>query len=96
MQRTSNDQEAPLVAALLANEVSPAGDQAAAAAAGAGAHCPVLSPSHSRSSLERSTLHTSHAWEVLHEVVLPVAILVLGVGFSVAALWVAVLAVLPS
>jgi hypothetical protein len=33
---------------------------------------------------------SSSGWEVLQEVVLPVFILLLGVGFSIAALWVAV------
>lgn len=34
------------------------------------------------------------SWELVHEVVLPVAILLIGVGFSVAALYVAVLPML--
>lgn len=68
------DQEAQLAAGLLAHEAAPAGDAADPAGV------PALSP----------RMPPSSAWEVLQEVVLPVFILLLGVGFSIAALWVAV------
>lgn len=70
------DQEAQLAAGLLAHEAAPVGDAAGFDPAGV----PALSP----------RMPPSSAWEVLQEVVLPVFILLLGVGFSIAALWVAV------
>lgn len=81
-QALLQDDEAQLTAGLLAH----AGDGAAAAA-------PTLSP-RMRSSIEGGLLVMGHSpiWEVLQEVVLPVAILLLGVGFSIAALWVSVAA----
>lgn len=88
-QAAWEDQEAQLTAGLLAH-AAPAGDDQVGA--------PTLSaqgPGSSTGSL--LALYNSAAWEVLHEVVLPVVILLLGVGFSVAALWVALAAfVVPS
>lgn len=70
------DQEAQLAAGLLAHGAAPAGDGADPAGV------PALLPP--------ARMPPSSAWEVLQEVVLPVFILLLGVGFSIAALWVAV------
>lgn len=89
MQTLWTDREAQLTAGLLAHVSSPAGDDLAAATA-LSAH---LSSSTGDGVL---TTTTTSGWEVLHEVVLPVAILLLGVGFSIAALWVAVSAFVPS
>ena len=77
-QALLQDDEAQLSTGLLAHAVAPAGDGAAAAA--------VLP-----SIIEGAELvaNTSTILEVLHEVILPVAILLLGVSFSVAALWAA-------
>lgn len=90
-QATAADSEAQmLTAGLLAHETAPAGDSAAATAPTLTAHVP-------HASIDADVLaYSSEAWEVLHEVVQPAAILLLGVGFSVAALWVAVSALLPS
>jgi hypothetical protein len=78
LQAHSADQEAQLAAGLLAHEAAPAGDGAGPPQAAAAA--PAVSP----------RMPSSSGWEVLQEVVLPVFILLLGVGFSIAALWVAV------
>jgi hypothetical protein len=75
-QAPLQDDEAQLTTGLLAHAVAPAGDGVAAAA--------VLPSIIEGGELVSST---SAILEVLHEVVLPVAILLLGVSFSVAALW---------
>lgn len=49
-----------------------------------------------RSSSSRPGLRWRVLWEAVHEVVLPLLILALGVGFSIAALYVAVLPWLPA
>lgn len=89
------DSQARLSAALIAHGMAPSGDGAAAAAADGSPL--LLSARTSTGSLEAAYLdrHSSAAWELLHEVVTPVFILLLGVGFSVAALWVAIAALLP-
>jgi hypothetical protein len=93
MQLLLHDNEAQqqLAASLLAHEA--AGDAAAAV----GSQHVSMTARTSCTSLEGSVLaaYNSAAWELLHEVLLPVAILLLGVGFSVAALWVAVAAFVP-
>lgn len=84
------DDEAQLTAGLLVHE-APAGDPAAG-------EVPTLPRRVPRSSIEGRMLKTysSRMVEVLHEVVQPTAILLLGVGFSIAALWVAVSAFMPA
>jgi hypothetical protein len=83
------DNENQLTAALLADDVVAAEPDAASV--------PALMPCTQRSSIDGSAWHIydSQAWEVLQEVVLPVVILLLGVGFSIAALWVAASAFVP-
>jgi hypothetical protein len=89
VQTLWTDQEAQLAAGLLAHDSTPAGDDLAAALA-LSAHFPSSTGGHAVNMANNS------GWEVLQEVVLPVAILLLGVGFSIAALWVAVSAFVPS
>lgn len=88
-QRQLRDNENQLTAALLADDVVAAEPDAASV--------PALMPRTQRSSIDGSAWHMydSQAWEVLQEVVLPVVILLLGVGFSIAALWVAASAFVP-
>lgn len=84
-----HDAEDQLAAGLLAHESAAAGQDIVST--------PLLLPRTQRSSIDGSAWHVydSPAWEVLQEAVLPVVILLLGVGFSIAALWVAVSAFLP-
>jgi hypothetical protein len=86
--RDSQDQ---LTAGLLDHDV-------AAAEQGEASVPAQLLPRTQRSSIDGSAWHVygSPAWEITQEAVLPVVILLLGVGFSIAALWVAVSAFLPN
>jgi len=90
VQAMLEDDEAQLTAGLLVHE-APAGDPAAGEA-------PILPRRVPRSSIEGRMLkaYSSRTLEVLHEVVQPTAILLLGVGFSIAALWVALSAFMPA
>uniref|UniRef100_A0A383VGQ9 Amino acid transporter transmembrane domain-containing protein n=1 Tax=Tetradesmus obliquus TaxID=3088 RepID=A0A383VGQ9_TETOB len=89
------EEDHPLAAALLQNAAAPYGADDCEATASAGPSLKTSSSSFCngfRGIAGRRRLH--HAWEVVHEAVLPIAILLIGVGFSVAALYVAVLPLL--
>eukprot|EP00878_Enallax_costatus_P003116 GHUV01003315.1.p1 GENE.GHUV01003315.1~~GHUV01003315.1.p1 ORF type:complete len:487 (+),score=112.67 GHUV01003315.1:283-1743(+) len=80
------DDEAPLLEPLIQDTLAPSGPVDLAASARSNrAHC-----------TKRSRHCWSQALEILHEVVSPVAILLIGVGFSVAALYVAVMPMINS
>lgn len=83
------DSEAPMLSPLLPNSTeSPLGPENPLPDAEAYGNI--------RSGHPAASTELTQAWEVLHEVVLPVTILLLGVGFSVAALYVAMLPLLAS
>jgi hypothetical protein len=87
----------PLAAALLEHAAAPHGadDCEATAEEAAGSSMHVSSNSSCNGSQGTAgSKQLQRAWEFVHEVVLPVAILLIGVGFSVAALYVALLPLL--
>lgn len=89
------EEDHPLAAALLQNAAAPYGAADCEATASAGPSLQTSSSTFCNSfhgMAGRRRLH--QAWEVVHEVVLPMAILLIGVGFSVAALYVALLPLL--
>lgn len=87
------DEELPLTAALLANEAPYGADGAAGSSLPASGQVS-RRVSYNSSITAGSDSRLQPALEVLHEVVLPVTILLIGVGFSVAALYVAILPLL--
>jgi hypothetical protein len=91
------DEDCSLAAALLQHAAAPHGASHCEAtveeAAGLSTHVSSRSICNGLHGTAGSTA-LQQAWEVLHEVLLPVAILLIGVGFSVAALYVALLPLL--
>jgi hypothetical protein len=91
------EEECPLAASLLHHTAAPQGaddcEATAAAAAGFPGH---VSNCHNGNSCHSTAggSKLQQIWELVHEVLLPVAILLIGVGFSVAALYVALLPLL--
>ena len=81
------DDEAPLLYPLLQDTLAPGGPEDLVAPTSSNRACGRMRSRHGG---------WSKAQEVLHEVVSPVAILLIGVGFSVAALYVAVMPMFSS
>jgi hypothetical protein len=91
------EEDCPLSASLLQHAAAPHGaDDCEATAAGAAGFPGHVSSHHTCTSSHCSagSSKLQQTWALVHEVLLPVAILLIGVGFSVAALYVALLPLL--